>query len=56
MTVVVAKGKKVATNLALRDPNARDLEKIMVAIAKATGMPKPTLAEVQKELRSERQR
>jgi hypothetical protein len=56
MTVLVAKGDKVVNNLTLEDPNARDLQTIMVAVAIALGKPKPTLAKVQQELRAERQR
>ena len=56
MTVLVAKGDTVLNNITLEDPNARDLEAIMVAVAKAQGKPMPTLTKVQKELRAERQR
>ena len=56
MTVMVVKGNKVVDNLVFNAPNNRDLESIMVAVAIALEKPKPTLAEVQKELRAERQR
>ena len=56
MTVLVAKGNKVVDNIVLEDPNGRDLETIMAAVAKALGEPTPTLAKVQQELRAERQR
>jgi len=56
MTVVVAKGDKVVSNLVINAPNNRDLQKIMAAVAKASGKPEPKLAKVQQELRAERQR
>ncbi len=56
MTVLVAKGNKVVDNLVFQAPNFRDLETIMGAVAKALGKPEPILAEVQQELRAERQR
>lgn len=56
MTVIVAKGNKVVSNLVFNAPNGRDLEKIMAAVAKAYGKPAPKLAKVQQELRAERQR
>lgn len=56
MTVLVAKGNKVVDNLVFNAPNAGDLKSIMQTVAKALGRPKPTLANVQKELRAERQR
>ena len=56
MTVLVAKGNKVVNNLVFEDPNRRDLQTIMAAVAKALGKAEPTLAKVQQELRAERQR
>lgn len=56
MTVLVVKGNKVVKNLVFEAPNQRDLQTIMAAVAKALGKPEPTLAEVQQELRAERQR
>jgi hypothetical protein len=56
MTVLVAKGNKVVSNLVFKAPNNRDLQTIMAAVAKALGKPEPTLAKVQQELRAERQR
>lgn len=56
MTVLVAKGNKVVGNMVFQAPNYRDLETIMVAVAKALGKPEPTLSKVQQELRAERQR
>ena len=56
MTVLVAKGDKVVSNLVFQAPNNRDLHAIMAAVAKALGKPVPTLAKVQQELRAERQR
>ena len=56
MTVVVAKGDKVVSNLVFNAPNGGDLQKIMAAVAKASGKPEPTLAKVQQELRAERQK
>lgn len=56
MTVLVAKENKVVDNLVFQAPNNRDLQTIMTAVAKALGEPEPTLAEVQQELRAERQR
>lgn len=56
MTVVVAKGDKVVSNLVFNAPNNNDLQKIMAAVANASGKPEPTLAKVQQELRAERQR
>ncbi|MEL6107099.1 MAG: hypothetical protein AAFU85_13740 [Planctomycetota bacterium] len=56
MTVLVGKDNKVVENLVFNAPNARDLEQIMVAVAKALDKPEPTLAAVQQELRAERQR
>ena len=56
MTVVVARGDKVVSNLVFKAVNANDLEKIMVAVAKASGKPIPKLAKVQQELRAERQK
>ncbi len=55
MTVVVARGDKVVSNLVFKAVNAKDLEKIMVEVAKASGKPVPKLAKVQQELRAERQ-
>lgn len=37
MTVVVAKGDTVVCNLVFKAVNAKDLEKIMAAVAKASG-------------------
>jgi hypothetical protein len=56
MTVLVARGNKVVNNLVFQAPNQRDLQAIMAAVAKALGKPEPTLANVQRELRAERQR
>ena len=56
MTVVVARGNEVVSNLVFNAPNYNDLQKIMAAVAKASGKTAPTLASVQKELRDERQR
>ena len=56
MTVVVARGNKVVSNLVFNAPNNNDLQKIMAAVAEAYGEPAPTLASVQQELRAERQR
>ena len=56
MTVVVAKGNKVVSNLVFSAPNNRDLQKIMAAVAKAHSKPAPTLAKVQQELRAERKK
>lgn len=56
MTVLVAKGNQVVSNLVFQAPNNRDLETIMVAVADVLDKPKPTLAKVQQELRAERQR
>ena len=56
MTVVVAKGDRVVSNLVFNAPNNNDLQKIMAAVAKANGKPEPKLATVQQELRAERQR
>ena len=55
MTVIVARGDKVVSNMVFKAVNAKDLEKIMVAVAKASGKPIPKLAKVQQELRAERQ-
>ncbi len=56
MTVVVARGNTVVSNLVFKAVNAKDLEKIMVAVAKAAGKPVPKLAKVQQEVRAERQK
>lgn len=56
MTVLVAKDGKVVKNMALAAPNGKDLESIMVAVAETLDKPKPTLAQVQQELRAERQK
>lgn len=56
MTVLVVKGNKVVSNFVFQAPNNRDFETIMAAVAKALGEPEPTLANVQQELRAERQR
>lgn len=56
MTVVVANGNKVVENFVFQAPNGRDLQTIMASVAKAMGKKEPVLAEVQKELRAERQR
>ena len=56
MTVVVAKGNKVVDNIVFQAPNGRDLQTIMASVAIALGEPEPNLANVQKELRAERQR
>jgi len=56
MTALVIKGDKVVSNLVFNAPNNFDLEKIMVAVAESTGTPKPTLAEIQRQLKEERQR
>ena len=56
MTVVVAKGDQVVNNLVFNAPNYQDLQKIMAAVAKVNDKPEPKLAEVQNELRVERQK
>ena len=56
MTVLVVKNGKVIDNLVFNAPNGNDLETIIGSVATAIGKPKPTLAAVQQELRTERQR
>ncbi len=56
MTVVIAKGNEVVSNLVFNAPNGYDLEAIMVAVAKALGKSEPTLSKIQQELKEERQR
>ena len=56
MTVLVTKGNKVVNNFVFEDPNSRDIQTILTAVAKTLGKPEPSFAKIQQELRAEGQR